>query len=405
MLKRLVTGCFGSVNASSAARVDIVAVGDAAAQDNREKGQINDMTASLSLKGRPPKYQKRVSKKEKRRIELEQAKEQEMEEEAMAKYLGKSASCSSLNSLNSMPRALSTGSLRRCQTPERHANDVVVMFDDDGGLIVKGRRSPYLTDTDSTPESRSEISLAIRMLGTPEMSDAGNLLESIDFSSHTDLSPINDCNEDDPEESEVLIDNIEPALSRVLNPMSDQPIENSCFKEQADKYKGQVVGRTILKENGRIRRNVSWSHFSEISFPSVTRSSSELSLAKRRHTVLVLTNEDDLEDQISESGDSKAADEIDGEEKSSNTQRKLSHVYESHHVHLSKLHEQMGDSTKPPEDLMELMARKMFTTHASYVDLTPVEDKQEECDESLGSTTSHDLSECSSKLPKIKTKI
>lgn len=402
MLRRLVTGCFGSVNASSAAKVDIVPVVDAAEYD-REKGQINTISASVSLKGRPPKYQKRVSKKEKRRLELQQAKEQEMEEEAMAKYLGKSASCNSLSSLNSMPRALSTGSLRRCQTPERHANGVVVMFDDDGGLIVKGRRSPYLTDSDSTPESRSEISLAIRMLGTPEMSDTGNLLESIDFSSHTDLSPIDDCNED---ESEVLINDIEPALSRVMNPMSDQPIENSCFKEQADKYKGQVVGRTILKENGRIRRNVSWSHFSEISFPSMTRSSSEISLAKRRHTVLVLTNEDDLDEQVSDSGDTKPADELAGEEKISNTQRKLSHVYESHHVHLSKLHEQMGDSTKPPEDLMELMARKMFTTHASYVDLTPEKEREEkEHDEYLGSSTSHDLSDCSSKLPKIKTKI
>ena len=48
--------------------------------------------------------------------------------------------------------------------------------------------------------------------------------------------------------------------------------------------------------------------------------------------------------------------------KASKLSRKLSGVYQGHHVRLEKLRQQMGDAELPPNDLLSLMARRVFSS-------------------------------------------
>lgn len=385
----MMVNCFGGANTRSVATKST----PCPPQEDVEEWRVDDdaiLEYSDSIEaGNRGKYTKRLSKKEKKLLQLaEQARLEQ--EEALTKYLGKSASS------NSIPRSLSSSSLRKyCQTPERKTKDFVMMFDDDGNVIVKGRRqgssSPFLNGSEFS-RSRSEISYANQMLRTPEGSDGVNQADP----ESEDLST---CTESTPSEFKDSMDVIEPALSSVFNPKSNEIIQESCFKERAMNFDGHIVGRSLVREPRNIRRNLSWGHFSEISF-NVAHSSSEMSLPNRRHTVLVLTNEDDLEEDV---GDNETpSNEV--TESHSPLHRRLSSIYERHHVHLRRLQEQMGDSTHPPEDLLELMARKMFSSHACLTDIDLDELEEDESEVLSDMTKSHDLSECSDKLPKIKTR-
>eukprot|EP00889_Picochlorum_renovo_P008845 jgi/Picre1/35875/NNA_003334.t1 len=330
-LPSLMKGCFGGVSVSGDGRCDV----------SHDDGEVHSKSRSFQ--------RIRLSRKGSRRqiieAEEEKARQAKLDEEAMAKYLG---------SGTAMKRVESNTSMYRSQTPERKTKGVVMMFDDDGNVVMKGR-SVKGSDAESVPKSDASAQV-YRMLSTPERSDYGH------------------------------------GRRRA----TEEPITESCFKELAENYDGDVVGRTLVKEVGSIRRNMSWSHFSEISL-RMPSTQSENAFVNRRHTVLVLTNEDDLEDDINETTEASVA----GESNAGSVHRKLSNIYDHHHVHLSKLQEQMGDSSKPPEDLLELMARKVFTSHASLVD---VEESAVEIEDSVATSNSHDLSECSAKLPKIKTR-
>lgn len=58
------------------------------------------------------------------------------------------------------------------------------------------------------------------------------------------------------------------------------------------------------------------------------------------------------------SSDNKNADNI---PRRRSVQRRLSEVYQGHHVQLHKLRRQMGDTQEPPGDLLSLMARRVFS--------------------------------------------
>lgn len=310
------------------------------------------------------------------------------QEEVLKAYLGRSASATSI------PRALSNSSLRRCcHTPERKNRDAVMMFDDEGKVVVKeAGKSPRISSI-SRPESsitESDNGYTHHFLHTPDGSDGCNIADD----ESEGLSTCGDscCAPD----FHGMIDLIEPALSSVFNPNSTKTMKESCFKELAMRFDGHIVGRSLVKEPRSMRRNLSWGHFSEISF-NITQSSSELCVPGRRHTVLVLTSEDDLDnDKDGEDGPSPC-----DEHKGPVIHRRLSSIYESHHVHLSKLQEQMGDSESPPEDLLELMARKIYSSHACISQMNLGEGISESLS---GISMNHDLSTCSERLPKIKTK-
>eukprot|EP00204_Picochlorum_oklahomense_P001978 CAMPEP_0118807686 /NCGR_PEP_ID=MMETSP1161-20130426/35602_1 /TAXON_ID=249345 /ORGANISM="Picochlorum oklahomensis, Strain CCMP2329" /LENGTH=354 /DNA_ID=CAMNT_0006737067 /DNA_START=342 /DNA_END=1406 /DNA_ORIENTATION=+ len=352
-LPSLMKGCFWGVSVSGDGRCDV----------SHDDGEVHSKSRSFQ--------RIRLSRKGSRRqiieAEEEKARQAKLDEEAMAKYLG---------SGTAMKRVESNTSMCRSQTPERKTKGVVMMFDDDGNVVMKGR-SVKGSDAESVPKSDASAQV-YRMLSTPERSDYGQRQETSE--SGDDVSWVDG----------------EQILHRVYNHRAEEPITESCFKELAENYDGDVVGRTLVKEVGSIRRNMSWSHFSEISL-RMPSTQSENAFVNRRHTVLVLTNEDDLEDDINETTEASVA----GESNAGSVHRKLSNIYDHHHVHLSKLQEQMGDSSKPPEDLLELMARKVFTSHASLVD---VEESAVEIEDSVATSNSHDLSECSAKLPKIKTR-
>ena len=186
----------------------------------------------------------------------------------------------------------------------------------------------------------------------------------------------------------------DPVVHRIFNKRVMDPLPDSCFIELAESYDAQVFGKPMTGTYG-IRRNISWQ--GELSFASIPRVKSE-NVVGRRHTAVVVMNSDSDEDDESDS--------IGTVVRSKSVQRKLSHVYERHYVHLKKLKDQMGDSSAPPKDLLSLMARKMFVSQATTGDegetVSQIDDRLNAC--SLGgSNTSHDLEECSSRLPKIRT--
>lgn len=383
--------CFGGANTKSVAPKNAPwnTQDDAEEWCVDEDALIDSYDAVSAEQGR--KQHRRLSRKEKVQLQLMKKSKAE-QDEVLAKYLGKSASSSSI------PRALSSNSLRRCcQTPERRTKALVMMFDDDGKVVLKGAgRSPSSSFINESESSRtpSHNSLFHQLLDTPDRSDGCHRTD-------VESDGLSTCTNSPPVDFQESIDFIEPALSSVFNPKSIESIKESCFKQRAMNFNGHIVGRSLVREHTSIRRNLSWGHFSEISF-NIGQSSSELCVPNRRHTVLVLTNEGDLDE---ETGKEDAACDQNEEPKESATHRKLSSVYESHHVHLSKLQEQMGDFSNPPGNLLELMARKMFSSHASlsHIDLDETEEEQSETISSM--TKSHDLSECSDKLPKIKTKV
>lgn len=314
------------------------------------------------------------------------------QEEALKAYLGRSTSTTSI------PRALSNTSLRRCcHTPDRMKKSAVMLFDDDGNIVVKETgKSPRISSI-AKPESsmsESDYGYAHHFLLTPDGSDGCN---RADVESEGPSACGDSCYAPD---FHGIADLIEPALIRVLNPKSDEKLKDSCFKELAMRFDSHIVGRTLVKEPRSVRRNLSWGHFSEISF-NITQSSSELCVPGRRHTVLVLTSEGDLDSDKEEKNVPSPCDE----NEESITHRRLSSIYQSHHVHLSKLQEQMGDSENPPEDLLELMARKMYSSHACVSQITLDEMEEGIGGSSSGTSMSHDLSTCSERLPKIKTRV
>ena len=75
-------------------------------------------------------------------------------------------------------------------------------------------------------------------------------------------------------------------------------------------------------------------------------------------------------------------------------------------MHLHKLRDQMGDATRAPEDLLQLISRKIFDSRSDIA--SSIDDMDEELDVGWSSTTrtlsSHDLSVCSDRLPKIRTR-
>ena len=198
-------------------------------------------------------------------------------------------------------------------------------------------------------------------------------------------------------------------MQRIFNKRILEPLPDSCFLDLAEHFEGEIVGRQIkssVVQGGAIKRNVSWT--GEISLSMFPRSKSE-QYVNRRHTVLVLMNQDsDDEDNDDASKEISLAGNVDDDtvKRSHSVQRKLSQVYDTHHVHLKKLREQMGDSNTPPKDLLALMARKVFVSQAMLDDDDDLLDGINNCsDQSYTETSkSHDLEECSSRLPKIKTK-
>lgn len=349
------------------------------------------------------------------------------DEETMSQYLGKSASCSSLNSL---PRVLSETSLSRCVTPERRMRDPLVQFDEDGNVLLGGshNRIRSLGSETSWTMSSSPSSL----MATPDLSDrlldlpsAAERLDMSDRTSMTHSVSASDFAVLIDAEGNETVEYIPKALRSVSNPRFDLAMEESVFKPYADAWTGTVlVGRNRKpgEESQEIktgmRRNMSWSHFSEISL-GIRSSSSEANL-NRRHTVLVLTN--DIEDDDSE-GDAREEDGAGAKEgsiKSSHSggqlPRKVSQVFESHHVHLSKLQEQMGDSNHAPEDLLQLMSRRIFMSQSDLASVSSMNDKHDHegmnaqdalqgaLSEGPSTMSSHDLSDCSDRLPKIRTR-
>eukprot|EP00890_Picochlorum_soloecismus_P006187 jgi/Picsp_1/656/NSC_00651-R1_---NA--- len=199
-------------------------------------------------------------------------------------------------------------------------------------------------------------------------------------------------------------------VQRIFNKRILEPLPNSCFLDLAEHYEGEIMGRQIKSsviQGGAMRRNVSWT--GEISLSMFPRSKNEQHV-NRRHTVLVLMNQDSDNDEENDD----AAKEIsfagniadDNVKRCHSVQRKLSQVYDTHHVHLKKLREQMGDSNTPPKDLLALMARKVFVSQAMLDDDDDLLDGiNNSSDHSYTETTkSHDLEDCSSRLPRIKTK-
>jgi len=199
-------------------------------------------------------------------------------------------------------------------------------------------------------------------------------------------------------------------VQRIFNKRILEPLPDSCFLDLAEHYEGEIAGRQIkasVIQGGAMRRNVSWT--GEISVSMFPRSKSA-QYVNRRHTVLVLMNQDSDEEEENDD----VAKEIslagnigdDNVKRSHSVQRKLSQVYDTHHVHLKKLREQMGDSNTPPKDLLALMARKVFVSQAMLDDDDDLLDGINNCsDHSYTETsTSHDLEDCSSRLPRIKTR-
>jgi hypothetical protein len=252
---------------------------------------------------------------------------------------------------------------------------------------------------------------------------------------------------------------IPKAIRSVSNPRYGQHIVESIFRTRGDTVvvgggsrwgsAGQAVAGAELRPASSspalvmpIRRNVSWSHISTVNM-GLSRSASETTL-NRRHTVLVLTNhvEDDCvtsdEEEMREMGEKgemaemgetteqragglnnktpgvRNAPQLDPRDSNRSKRSKswdqlptnptkVSQVFESHHVHLSKLHDQMGDASKAPEDLLQLMSRKIFDSRSDLA--SSIGDVEEEHDAGWDSTlSSHDLSDCSDRLPKIRTR-
>jgi len=392
--------------------------------DPAKPAETTDGELDKALSSLPPlpsgktKLSKRKLAKLRAAEELAAEQARAEDEETMSQYLGKSASCSSLNSFPSLPRVLSNSSLSRCATPERRAKDAMLQFDDEGHVLVAlgthNRMASFGSETSwpvSTPSSlmgtpdRSDCRLmGLQMEGQLEMSDLTSMTQS---ASATDFGGVS-IDADGTETMEY----IPKAVRSVSNPKFAAVMAESVFKPYADKWVGAgtvLVGgeeRDGKKRELMLRRNVSWSHFNEISV-GMRRASSEADL-HRRHTVLVLTNDIDEEGDDGEAGAAGAAGKP--------ISKKVSQVFESHHVHLSKLQEQMGDASRAPEDLLQLMSRKLFDSRSDLASMSSAnhddddnENENENDREGLlsdGTSTlsSHDLSDCSDRLPKIRTR-
>ena len=399
--------------------------------------------SSQDSASRPPlPYGKKLSKRKLAKLQKAQEEAERLakaeEEETIGQYLGKSASCSSLNSL---PCVLSSASVSRCATPERKRTDAMVQFDGEGKIVVRNRQGSFGSEA-SWSLSETVTPMRSSLMGTPDCSDlrgvgASDGLQMSDLTSVSHSMSVTDFSMSIDAEGHETLEFIPKAIRSVCNPRFGQHIVESIFKTHG----GTVVvgggqrgsaGHSAAANAGlrpvsssqvpSMRRNVSWSHVSQVDM-GLRRSASETTL-NRRHTVLVLTNH--VEDDCTTSDEEETAGQWAGglrkktsgvgnapqsDSKHSKNSKswdrlpiRVSQVFESHHVHLSKLQDQMGDATRAPEDLLQLMSRKIFDSRSDMA--SSVEDMNEERDEGWNLTplSSHDLSDCSDRLPKIRTR-
>ena len=392
------------------------------AETTTTDGELDKALSLPPLPSGKSKLSKRKLAKLQAAEELAAEQARAEDEETMSQYLGKSASCSSLNSLPSLPRVLSNSSLSRCATPERRAKDAMLQFDDEGHVLVALGTHNRMASLGS--ETSWPVSTPSSAMGTPDLSDCRLLglpmagrLEMSDLTSMTHSASATDFGgvSIDADGIETM-KYIPMAVRSVSNPRFAETMAESVFKPYADKWVGAgtvlVGGEERDREKREVmRRNVSWSHFNEISV-GMRRASSEHDL-HRRHTVLVLTND------IDEEGDDGAAAGAAAAGKP--ISKKVSQVFESHHVHLSKLQEQMGDASRAPEDLLQLMSRKLFDSRSDLASMSSANhdddddnDNENENENENGregvlsdgtsTLSSHDLSDCSDRLPKIRTR-
>ena len=427
-----------SVNAKHADVVE--GGGKRLAADGTVDGINNQHLATLP----PLPFGKRLSKRKLAKLRKAEEEAEHLakaeEEETMSQYLGKSGSCSSLNSL---PRVLSSSSVSRCATPERRGKEVMVQFDGEGKVVVRNRQSSFGSEA-SWSMSEAVTPTPSSLMGTPECSDlrgvgAADGLEMSDLTSVSHSMSVTDFSMSIDAEGHEIMEFIPKAIRSVSNPRFGQLIVESIFKTHG----GTVVVGGGQQQRGSaghaaadnaelrpatsgqvssMRRNVSWSHTSQVDI-GLRRSTSETAL-NRRHTVLVLTNvEDDCATSDEEEAQGKSAGGLGKRPDSRNATRwnatgskhsksweklpmKVSQVFESHHVHLHKLQDQMGDASRAPEDLLQLMSRKIFDSRSDIASSVEDMDEQREggCSPTLQTLSSHDLSDCSDRLPKIRTR-
>ena len=428
-------------------------------------GTVAGISKQDSVTRPPLPYGKKLSKRKLAKLRKAEEEAERLakaeEAETMSRYLGKSASCSSLNSL---PCALSSTPACRCATPERRRTDAMVQFDGEGKVVVRNRQGSFGSEA-SWSLSEAPTPTPSSLLGTPDgshlrgMGDSRDALEMSDLTSVSHSMSLTDFTMSIDAEGHETMEFIPKAIRSVSNPRYGQHIVESIFRTRGDTVvvgggsrwgsAGHAAAGAELRPASSspalvmpIRRNVSWSHISTVNM-GLSRSASETTL-NRRHTVLVLTNhvEDDCvtsdEEEMREMGEKgemaemgetteqragglnnktpgvRNAPQLDPRDSNRSNRSKRSkswdqlptkviQVFESHHVHLSKLHDQMGDATKAPEDLLQLMSRKIFDSRSDLA--SSIRDVEEEHDAGLCSTlSSHDLSDCSDRLPKIRTR-
>lgn len=443
------TVSFGSLTVGAKA-TDVVGGGTRWAVGGAVDVAVDGISTQESAPLPPLPFGKKLSKRalakmKKAEEEAERLAKAE-EEEAMCQYLGKSASCSSLNYL---PRVLSSSSVSRCATPERRGKDYMVQFDEEGKVVVRNRQGSIGSEV-SWPVSEAATPTPSSVMGTPDCSDirgigAADVLEMSDLASVSHSMSVTDFSVTIDAEGHETMEFIPKAIRSVSNPRFGQVIAESVFKNRGGtvvvgggRWQRGFVGHEMGSAEPRpttspqvplIQRNISWSHMSEVNM-GLRRSASETTL-NRRHTVLVLTN--NVEDDCVTSDEEEAAGQSAGGMKmgpgsgnASNVTHstdpeatgpkhtksweqlpiKVSQVFESHHVHLHKLRDQMGDATRAPEDLLQLISRKIFDSRSDIA--SSIDDMDEELDVGWSSTTrtlsSHDLSVCSDRLPKIRTR-
>lgn len=428
-------------------------------------GTVAGISKQDSVTRPPLPYGKRLSKRKLAKLRKAEEEAERLakaeEAETMSRYLGKSASCSSLNSL---PCALSSTPVSRCATPDRRRTDAMVQFDGEGKVVVRNRQGSFGSEA-SWSLSEAPTPTPSSLLGTPDgshlrgMGNSRDALEMSDLTSVSHSMSLTDFTMSIDAEGHETMEFIPKAIRSVSNPRYGQHIVESIFRTRGDTVvvgggsrwgsAGHAAAGAELRPASSspalvmpIRRNVSWSHISTVNM-GLSRSASETTL-NRRHTVLVLTNhvEDDCvtsdEEEMREMGEKgemaemgetteqraggqnnktpgvRNAPQLDPRDSNRSNRSKRSkswdqlptkviQVFESHHVHLSKLHDQMGDATKAPEDLLQLMSRKIFDSRSDLA--SSIRDVEEEHDAGLCSTlSSHDLSDCSDRLPKIRTR-
>lgn len=288
----------------------------------------------------------------------------------------------------------SDSDLASSATPEQQdlmlEEDSIIVFDENGAA-KKRERTLSICESDMGHElSFRPMNMGVSqsaVLLTPQQSESN--AKNKDLGSDSSAS---DAHNQSPRSSESG-----HVMYRVFNKRVLEELPNSCFLDLADKELDVISHARHLRLEGTrpIRRNLS---YQEISFNTVPRTKSE-QVVQRRRTALVLMDEEEAEEDLN-NGSGVVQSSILSRNRS--VHRKLSNVYDHHHVHLRKLKQQMGDSGVPAQDLLALMARKMFASQAMVNDSLAYEDIAET---TTSSVKSHDLEDCSKKLAPIKTRV